>query len=78
MSVSDEQLKHAHALAAEVVASHNAIYAPVFDVLDAELQRREQRRATIAKAASGLTTEMKRELRRKSRNNRQGRDVRLA
>ena len=75
MSVSDEKLEHAHALAAEIVATHSKRYAPLFEILDNELERRRSRLATIDQTASNARLSTQRAKRRKQRRNRPGKDV---
>jgi len=75
MSVSDEKLEHAHALAAEIVATHSKRYAPLFEILDIELERRRSRLATINQTASNARLSTQRAKRRKQRRNRPGKDA---
>jgi len=75
MSVSDEKLENAHALAAEIVATHSERYAPLFEILDIELERRKSRLATINQTASNARLSTQRAKRRKQRRNRPGKDA---
>jgi len=75
MSVSDEKLEHARALAAEIVATHSPRYAPLFEILDDELERRKSRLATINQTASHARLSIQRAKRRKQRRNRPGKDA---
>ena len=74
MSVSDEKLENAHALAAEIVATHSKRYAPLFEILDIELERRRSRLATINQTASNARLSTQRAKRRKQRRNRPGKN----
>lgn len=47
MSVSDEQLRLARRVAAEIVTTLNTKYAAYFEILDAELKRRENRQQLV-------------------------------
>lgn len=41
MSVTDDELRRAHAIVVDVIARHSHKYMPLFEVLDDELRRRE-------------------------------------
>ena len=40
MAITDDQLRRARTIAAEVVATHSDRYVPLFEILDQELRRR--------------------------------------
>ena len=42
MAVSDESLRHAQTIAAEIVALHGSTFSPILKVLNDEIRRREQ------------------------------------
>lgn len=74
MTVSDNLLKQAHAIAAEVVAIHSQRYIPLFEILDHELRRREECRARAVDSISQEQLMTRRAQRRKRRINSLERD----
>ena len=75
MSVSDEKLEQAHAIAAEICATHSSRYAPLFEILDQELERRRSRAALINRTASRSHLSRQKKKRRALRKNRQDMDA---
>lgn len=69
MSISDSQLRTARDIAAEIVATHSKRYAPFFEILDAEIKKRETRLAEIKKLATDKRIIKRRAQRRKRRRN---------
>lgn len=69
MSITDSQLRTARDIAAEIVATHSQRYAPFFEILDAEIKKREKRLAEIKKLASENKITKRRAQRRKRRRN---------
>ena len=76
MAVSDDNLKRARDVAAEIVATHDVKYAPYLDILNTEIERREQRAELIARTLSAHDINELRAQRRKRRRNLPGRDAR--
>ena len=65
MAVSDEDIRHARNVVAEIVATHDAKYAPLFEILDTELQKREKRASAIKRSIAMTNLEALRAARRK-------------
>lgn len=74
MPVSDEEVRRARNVIAEIVTTHDEKYAPLFEILDVELQRREKRAQQIRGLVSKTDLSKMRAMRRKRQKNRQGRD----
>nr|WP_290915488.1 hypothetical protein [Hyphomonas sp. 34-62-18] len=70
MAVSDERLRHARDVAAEIVATHDPKYAPIFKVLDDELKKRERIAAVVQSALREAAPLRLRERRRKQQRSR--------
>jgi len=69
MPVSDEEVRHARDVVAEIVATHNPKYAPLFDILEVEVRKREQRSQLIRNAISRTDLAKLRELRQRRQKN---------
>lgn len=67
MSVSDEDVRHARDVVAEIVATHDPKYALLFDILDVEVKKREQRAQKIRNAVSRTDLSKLRDLRQRRR-----------
>ena len=76
MAVSDDNLKRARDVAAEIVATYDVKYAPYLDILNTEIKRREARADLIAQTLSARDIIELRAQRRKRRKNLQGRGAR--
>ena len=74
LTITDDQLKRARAIAAEIITAHSDRYGPLFDLLDQELQRREKRRTLVRRCLTGTQLTRLRAQRRKRRRNLTGRD----
>ena len=72
MPVSDEEVRQARNVIAEIVATHDEKYAPLFEILDVELQRREKRAQQIRGLVSKADLTKMRAMRRKCQKNRSG------
>jgi hypothetical protein len=72
MSISDEEIRHARNVVAEIVATHDPKYAPLFEILDVELKKREFRANLISKTFSKSDLTNLRGSRRKRRKSRLG------
>jgi len=70
MAVSDEQLRQARQVAAEIVATHDPKYAPYFEILDTEMKRRQARYQLIHETVANTDAAKLRAQRRKRRKNR--------
>lgn len=73
MPVTDEDVRHARDVVAEIISTHDPKYAPLFEILDSEVKRRETRAELIKKTLSKTDLTKMRELRRKRQKNRSGR-----
>lgn len=67
MGVTDEQVRHARNIIAEIVATHDEKYAPLFEILDNEVKRREARAQSIKKTIALTDIGKLRAARRKRR-----------
>lgn len=76
MAVSDDILKRARDVAAEIVATCDVKYAPYLDILNTEIKRREVRADLIAQTLLAHDITKLRARRRKRRKNLQGRGAR--
>ena len=76
MAVSDEKLKRARDVAAEIVATYDVKYAPYLDILNTEIKRREARADLIAQTLSAHDITELRARRRKRRKNLPGKGAR--
>lgn len=68
MAVTDDQLRHARSVVAEIVATHDEKYAPLFEILDNEMKRRDARARAINQTIAKYDFEKLRAARRKRRN----------
>lgn len=69
MAVSDETLKHARAIAAEIASTYDAKYMPIYEILDEEVKRRAASAEKVRLALSGtdlIKLRAKRQKRRRS------------
>jgi len=65
MAFTDEELKRARNILAQVVLTHDRKYLPLFEVLDTEVRRREESAARISEIARSVVPG--RSLRRRKR-----------
>lgn len=73
MSVSDEEVKRARDVVAELIATHSSKYLPLFEILDAEVKQRERRANLVCDTLSKLDLVKLRSARRTRQKNRRGR-----
>ena len=76
MSVSDQSLKRARDVAAEVVVAYDDKYFPLFEILEEEVKRRESKRKSLARDLDIDTIVRRRARRRNPRTDHPARGVR--